>query len=294
MKALLAVALLAAAPAFAKMVSRPISYEIEKAKFEGVLLFDDAGEDPAAGPGAGAQLGSASPPRTSSRPRRSPARSTWCSSPTCSARPPGRRTRQRRARAVGALKNDRPADSASGSTKALEALLGRQTAPLAAGKVGAVGFCFGGTAALELARSGAKLNAVVSIHGGLGSPTPADAKAILGSGARAPRREDPFVPPEEVAAFEDGDAPGARSTAVVAFGNAVHSFTDPRREGAGEERVQPEVARRAVRADARLFAEAFGRLGVEEGPQQHPGAGPSVPAPGGPPAEWCSARTAAR
>ncbi|MBS1149355.1 MAG: Dienelactone hydrolase, partial [Myxococcaceae bacterium] len=49
MKALLAVALLAAAPAFAKMVSRPITYEIEKAKFEGVLLFDDAVKTPRPG-----------------------------------------------------------------------------------------------------------------------------------------------------------------------------------------------------------------------------------------------------
>lgn len=45
-------------------------------------------------------------------------------------------------------------------------------------KVAAIGYCFGGTAVLELARSGAELAGVVSFHGGLDTPAPQDAKNI--------------------------------------------------------------------------------------------------------------------
>ena len=45
-------------------------------------------------------------------------------------------------------------------------------------RIAAIGYCFGGTTVLELARSGADLNGVVSFHGGLDSPTPADGKNI--------------------------------------------------------------------------------------------------------------------
>src|SRR5205823_6098362 len=45
-------------------------------------------------------------------------------------------------------------------------------------KIAAIGYCFGGTTVLELARSGADIKGVVSFHGGLDTPTPADAKNI--------------------------------------------------------------------------------------------------------------------
>ena len=70
-------------------------------------------------------------------------------------------------KAAGGLKGDRPLRRKR-MAKALEVLLAQKDAKLDATKVGAIGFCFGGTAALELARAGAKLSGVVSFHGGLG------------------------------------------------------------------------------------------------------------------------------
>src|SRR5262245_27274395 len=68
-------------------------------------------------------------------------------------------------------------------------------------RIAAIGYCFGGTTVLELARSGADVAGVVSFHGGLGTPSPAKQmkpKVLALHGA-----DDPFVPPPEVAAFED-------------------------------------------------------------------------------------------
>src|SRR5262249_7260168 len=69
-------------------------------------------------------------------------------------------------------------------------------------RIAAMGYCFGGTTVLELARGGAELAGVVSFHGGLATPTPADAKSIKGKVLVLHGADDPFVPPAEVAAFE--------------------------------------------------------------------------------------------
>ena len=92
--------------------------------------------------------------------------------------------------------------------------------------LGAIGYCFGGTTVLELARSGADIKGVVSFHGGLGSPTPADAKKIKCKVLALHGADDPFVPAEEVQAFEKEMRDAKVDWQLVAYGNAVHSFTD--------------------------------------------------------------------
>src|SRR3954471_22048112 len=69
-------------------------------------------------------------------------------------------------------------------------------------RVAAIGYCFGGTTVLELARSGAEVSGVVSFHGALNTPTPEDASRIKGKVLALHGADDPFVPPGEVAAFE--------------------------------------------------------------------------------------------
>lgn len=93
-------------------------------------------------------------------------------------------------------------------------------------KVAAIGYCFGGTTALELARSGADVNGIVSFHGGLATPTPEDAKNIKGRVLALHGADDPFVPSEEVLAFEEEMRKANVDWQLVAYGNAVHSFTD--------------------------------------------------------------------
>lgn len=93
-------------------------------------------------------------------------------------------------------------------------------------RVASIGYCFGGTTALELARSGANIKGAVSFHGGLNTPTPADAKNIKGKILALHGADDPNVPPAEVAAFEDEMRKSGVDWQLVAYGGAVHSFTD--------------------------------------------------------------------
>ncbi len=94
-------------------------------------------------------------------------------------------------------------------------------------RVAAIGYCFGGTTALELARSGAGVVGVVAFHAGLSSPTPADAKNIKGKILALQGGDDPFVPAEEVAAFEKEMRDAKVDWQLVQYGGAVHSYTIP-------------------------------------------------------------------
>ena len=93
-------------------------------------------------------------------------------------------------------------------------------------KMAAIGYCFGGTTVLELARSGADVSGVVSFHGALGTPTPGDAAKIKGRVLALHGADDPFVPPTEVAGFEEEMRKAKIDWQLVAYGGAVHSFTD--------------------------------------------------------------------
>lgn len=93
------------------------------------------------------------------------------------------------------------------------------------GKTAAVGFCFGGTGVLEMARSGDRLKGVVSFHGGLDAPKPFTkkftTKVIALHGA-----DDPFVSASDLADFEQELREAKADWRLVKYGGAVHSFTD--------------------------------------------------------------------
>ncbi len=134
-------------------------------------------------------------------------------------------------------KNTDEAGKISGFYKSDRHLLrGRVTAALKvaknhrlanAGKVGAIGFCFGGTTVLELARSGANIDGVVSFHGGLSSPKPEDAKNIKSKVLVLHGADDPYVPDSEVAAFEEEMRRAKVDWQLFSYGGAVHGFTNP-------------------------------------------------------------------
>jgi dienelactone hydrolase len=94
-------------------------------------------------------------------------------------------------------------------------------------KVVAIGYCFGGTTALELARSGAPLVGTVSFHGGLATPTPEDAKNIKGKVLVLHGADDPYVPAKEVADFKEEMKKAKVKMDFVAYKGAVHAFTIP-------------------------------------------------------------------
>jgi len=93
-------------------------------------------------------------------------------------------------------------------------------------KVAAIGYCFGGTAALELSRSGAPFLGAVSFHGGLGTPTPEDAQQIKSRVLVLHGADDPFVPAKEVNDFQEEMRKANVDWQLVSYGGAVHSFTD--------------------------------------------------------------------
>jgi dienelactone hydrolase len=94
-------------------------------------------------------------------------------------------------------------------------------------RIAAIGYCFGGGTALELARSGADLAGVVSFHGNLDTPNPADAKNIKGKILVQHGGSDPYVTAEQLAAFEKEMANAGVNWQVIVYGGAVHSFTNP-------------------------------------------------------------------
>jgi dienelactone hydrolase len=92
--------------------------------------------------------------------------------------------------------------------------------------IAAIGYCFGGTTVIELARSGADIAGVVSFHGALDSPRPEDGKNIKCKVLALHGADDPFVPAKDVAAFEDEMRQAKVDWQLVKYGGAVHSFTD--------------------------------------------------------------------
>ncbi len=94
-------------------------------------------------------------------------------------------------------------------------------------KIAAIGYCFGGTTVLEIARSGMDVKGVASFHGGLSAPIPAKegevkAKVIVFTGA-----DDAFIKKEEVDGFQDEMRNAKADWQLVLLGGAVHSFTVP-------------------------------------------------------------------
>jgi dienelactone hydrolase len=99
-------------------------------------------------------------------------------------------------------------------------------------RLAAIGFCFGGSVVLELAREGAELKAVVSFHGVLTTKMPAQPGAVKASVLVCTGVDDPLAPPEQVAGFEDEMRTGeVRDWQVIAYGNTLHGFTNPAADG---------------------------------------------------------------
>ena len=99
-------------------------------------------------------------------------------------------------------------------------------------RLAAIGYCFGGTTILELARSGADLAGVVSFHGGLDTPNPDDAKNIKAKVLVLHGGDDPYVPGAQVLAFQDEMRKAHVDWQMITYGGAVHGFTNP---GAGND-----------------------------------------------------------
>ena len=94
-----------------------------------------------------------------------------------------------------------------------------------ASRMATIGYCFGGAAVMELGRQGADVKAIVSFHGALSNPTPADAKNIKAHVLVLHGADDPAVPPKEVDAFKAEMKDAGTDLQFVAYSGTVHSFT---------------------------------------------------------------------
>lgn len=137
---------------------------------------------------------------------------------------------QEAAKLAGIYKGDRKLMRARAQA-GLEQL--RKHPQVDAKRIAAIGYCFGGTTVLELARGGADVAGVVSFHGGLDTPNVEDAKNIKSRVLVLHGADDPFVPAAQVAAFEDEMRKAGVDWELVMYGDAVHSFTNP---GAGNDK----------------------------------------------------------
>lgn len=102
----------------------------------------------------------------------------------------------------------------------------KKNARVDANNIVAIGYCFGGTTVLELARSGAEIKGVVSLHGGLDTPTPADAKNIKTRVLVLHGGIDPYVKDPELTAFMNEMREANVDWQIVTYGGAMHAFTD--------------------------------------------------------------------
>jgi dienelactone hydrolase len=129
-------------------------------------------------------------------------------------------------------------------------------------RIAAIGYCFGGGVALELARSGANIKGVVSFHGNLDTPNPEDAKNIQASVLVQHGANDPHVTNEQVTAFENEMRNANVDWYLIEYGNAVHSFTQ---EMAGDDpsagtAYNEKADKRSWKAMKQFFDELFGQM----------------------------------
>jgi dienelactone hydrolase len=93
-------------------------------------------------------------------------------------------------------------------------------------KIVVMGYCFGGTGALEAARGQLPIKGAVSFHGGLGKDgartTTVSTKILVCHGA-----DDPYVPAEDITGFQKEMRDAKADWQMVYYANSVHSFTDP-------------------------------------------------------------------
>jgi dienelactone hydrolase len=158
---------------------------------------------------------------------------------------------------IGELRSD-PARAFAVGTAGLDIL--RAEPRCDPGHVAAIGFCFGGTLSLELARGGADLKAVVGFHSGLSTVHPEDARNITGKVLALIGADDPMVHAEERRAFEEEMRAGGVDWELNVYGGAVHSFTNTLASpdtfpGIG---YHEATDRRSWQAMVDLFHEVFG------------------------------------
>ena len=252
--------LLATAPALAAMQAKPIEWKVGKERFSGYVVYDDASKDK--------RPGLVMVPNWMGVTKDSVERAKAIAGDDyviLIADVYGKGNRPKNAKQAGALAGSLRGEDRTRLRARMQGALATLKAqaakvPLDADRIGAFGFCFGGSAVLEIARAGGELAGVVSLHGGLApgvkSATAAEVKApvLVLNGA-----DDKAVSDADILAFEqEMDGAGA-DWQFVDFSGAVHCFAEP---SAGNDpstncAYDERAAKRAYRMMDDFFEERF-------------------------------------
>jgi len=244
-----------ASMAQAEMTVQNVPYEIDGEPYEGLLVYDDSVSEPRPG-----VLMVPNWMGVTEQAAEKAAKVAGSDYVVFVADMYGKSIRPQNAEQAGAaatkVRSDRP-EMRHRVNAALDVLRETDTVPLQAANLIAIGFCFGGGTVLELARSGTEIKGVVSFHGNLDTPTPEDAQAIKMPVLVLHGADDPFVPQEQVLAFEDEMRKAKVDWQLISYGGAVHSFSDPHANMAGKAKYHSLVAQRAFGAMRQFFNEVL-------------------------------------
>ena len=245
-----------ASPAWAGFVVTPVSYAIDGAEYEGMIVYDGGSTEN--------RPGVLMAPNWMGPTEQSLEKAKWVA---------GNKYVVFMIDMYG--KDIRPNDSseagvAAGTVRADRGLMRQRvnaaldvfreqagSVPLDASRIAAIGFCFGGGTVLELARSGTELSGVVSLHGNLDTPDPADARNIKTKILVLHGADDPAVPDEQVDGFSREMRDSGVDWQLVHYGGAVHSFTNPYAATPGRSVYHPVAAQRAFDLMGLFFQEIF-------------------------------------
>lgn len=227
-KALLAIVLAScAAPAWAEMKTQPLEWQVGKERFSGHLVYDDAAKGKL--PGLVMFPNWMGVTELALERAREVAGDDYV---VLVADVYGKNVRPKDAKEAGAtvgkVYDDGGVRLRARANAAVEALKARAgQLPLDASRIGAFGFCFGGSVALELARSGAPVAGVVSFHGGIERYLPQDGKPVPASILVLNGADDSSVTDAQIVAFKQEMDAVKADWQFVDFSGAAHCFTQP-------------------------------------------------------------------
>jgi len=126
------------------------------------------------------------------------------------------------------------------------------------GRVAAIGFCFGGLCVLDLARTGADVNGVVSFHGLFGSPGNTADNKIKAKVLVLHGWDDPMATPDQVVTLAEELSGMGADWQIHGYGNTMHAFTNPDADDPDFGTVyQPDADRRSWNAMQNFLSEIF-------------------------------------
>ncbi|MGA9342802.1 MAG: dienelactone hydrolase family protein [Rhodanobacteraceae bacterium] len=250
-------ALCFAGSAEAAMIAKPITYKVGDTQFEGQLVYDDASKTPRPGLvmapnwyGVNAAAIAKAKQIAGSRyvifladMYGKDVRPTDNKAASAAVKPLYADRKLMRARINGAL------DQLRGQAN---------SAPIDLKRIAAIGFCFGGAAVLDLARSGADIAAVVTFHGDLKTDDPQLARSIKASVLAMNGADDRGTMPD-APAFEDEMRNSPADWQFVVFGHAVHCFTETDAHSPPGCVYNAKIAKRAYALMHAWLDEAFGK-----------------------------------